>query len=151
RQKAMQTSDLGLSVTVDRFVFAKGEPPEQHQTRINGLPYRPANAPWPHDEDGKPLVFFAQFYFGDSRDHVANLPGDVLVIFVRQCRTITDMILPAFGYPLAFEWYSLGLHQVCSASECIPSPFGFPVCYGVRHRSVDFLEESNVNIFERIV
>jgi hypothetical protein len=42
RAKAAASGDLGPSVPVDKFVFGKGEPPQRHLTKVNGLPYRPA-------------------------------------------------------------------------------------------------------------
>lgn len=139
--------DLGASVPVDRFVFGRGEPFHRHLSKVNGLPYRPRGKPWPQDSDGKPMVFLVQFCFADSRDVVDDLPGDVLLVFVR-----------AYGEPhalpllnsLVFEWYPL---KMSNLTDDVPSPpFTFPRCYGERNRSVDYTEEPKaIDSISRVV
>lgn len=123
--------DLGLTVPVDLFVLGWGEAPQRHLTKIHGLPYRPIDQPWPLDEFGEPLIFLAQFSFVDSIDHIGPLPGDILLVF------IADMY--KIGYlKFVFEWQKLGIADLITT--CPPSTIKIPVCYGVRYRSVDFLD-----------
>ncbi len=125
--------DLGPRVPVDEFVFGRGEPPERHLSKVHGLPYRPRNIKWPIDEFGKPLTFLAQFSFVDSCDHIGTLPGDVLLIFIKN-------MYDHGCIRLEFEWYSLGIDDLVMSA---PSPdLKFPICYAVRHRSWDFSDEA---------
>lgn len=127
--------DLGRRVPVDQFVFGRGEPPQRHLTKVHGLPYRPKDLEWPKDDSGRPLTFLAQYSFVDSRDHIGSLPGDVLLIFIRNM-----YVEPYPGISLEFEWYPMGLEDLIME---VPTPeLVFPTCYGVRHRSWDYQEES---------
>lgn len=148
RRLARLLHDPGPFVPVDKFVFAKGEPPARHMTKVNGLPYRPADRPWPYDTDRNPLAFLMQFCFVESRDHMYHLPGDVLLVFVR------TMIAPIFKTvasrlesdefdrdTLHFEWYRLGVHNLVQAGDVPRTGFEFPTCFGVYHRSCDYTNE----------
>jgi hypothetical protein len=127
--------DFGKQVPVDQFVFGRGEPPKRHLTKIQGLPYRPRTLPWPTDSSGRPLTFLAQYSFVDSMDHIGKLPGDVLLVFIR------NMFEPPYpGISLTFEWYPLGIEDL--VMEVPPPELEFPTCYGVRNRSRDFPESS---------
>jgi len=135
--------DLGPSLPVDRCAFGKGEPPERHLTKVHGLPYRPRSLKWPTDEFGKPLIFLAQYSFIDSFDHMPPLPGDVLLIFIK------DMDVH-IGIDFEFEWHKLGIDDLVMSA---PQPaMKFPTCYGVRHRSCDFFDEPiAANVFKTLV
>jgi hypothetical protein len=130
RNKALASGlKLGRKIPVDQFTFGRGEPPERHLTKLHGLPYRPRTLPWPTDKDGIPLTFLAQYSFVDSRDHMKELPGDVLLIFIRNPESW-----------LVFEWHRLGIEDLVMET---PAPrMRFPICYGVRHRTWDFPNES---------
>jgi hypothetical protein len=65
----------------DIFVWGSGEPSRRDVTKIAGLPYWPSDRPWPASESGVPMIFLAQFNFGDSLDIVDDLPGQLLLIF----------------------------------------------------------------------
>ncbi len=147
RALATKLAAMGPTVPVDTFLFGHGDPDERHQSRINGVPYRPADRPWPVDPDWRPMVFFAQFCFSDSRDHVGVLPGDVLLIFIRVTKSF---LLPDVTVPwvvshepesLAFEWYPLGLNNLVEPGLIPFTDMVFPRCYLSRHRSVDYIDE----------
>jgi hypothetical protein len=153
--------------SVDKFVLASGQPPEPHLTKIGGLPYRPKDAPWPRDRDDRPLAFLMQFYFGDSADIISDLPGDVLLMFVRTMRAHIFPAITPYIYPFAhlnsvfFEWRRIGEGEALTSSdeaagyqeiatsvdnngEKPQKPWVIPTCYGVRRRSVDFHEHEAV-------
>jgi uncharacterized protein DUF1963 len=122
----------GKRIATDVFVWARGEPPDPAMTKIGGVPYRPRSLAWPQDEGGNPLRFTAQLCFADSRDIVADLPGDVLLIFG------DDDALLADPEDLVFEWSSLGIQDV--ASEAPQPTTGEPLTpyYGIIHRTEDW-------------
>jgi len=145
RLAILQGGDLGPNKPTDVCVFGRGEPPQRHLTKVNGLPYRPMGKPWPRDCEGEPLTFFCQFSFADSRDHMGSLPGDVLLVFVRTERG--DIfpepwpISPAEDDALFFEWYSMDLENLSTESH--PPLFDFPKCYTVLHRSCDYINQEH--------
>jgi hypothetical protein len=130
----------GKPVPTDVFIWGKGEASRRDGTKVGGLPYWPADRPWPTDDDGIPDLFFAQFNFADSRDLFPDLPGDVLVMFAEED---TD----EFYYEpmrIRFEWLSLGLTPVDDfdpAWGVIKSgPF-----YGVIFRTADYPTDDDGN------
>ena len=135
---ASETYDLGRSVPTDVFVLGWGEPDRRDMTKFGGLPYRPRGMPWPlSQETGKPLTFFCQLRFRESRDLLPPLPGDMLLCFFED-----SGVWPFDGFPgpPVFEWYPLGLDDLARPDE-VPTPgFDFPVCYGLRHRTRDYVE-----------
>ena len=140
---------VGESRPVDRFVFGEGEPPERHLTKVNGLPYRPRTKPWPTDGEGRQLTFVCQFCFADSRDHLSDLPGDVLLVFMKTRRSVfTQGNVPAppiYEDSLLFEWYPLGLEDLVQDP---PTPLlDFPKCYAIRHRSLDYYDDETFTEF----
>ena len=161
RRLAAEFGALGPHVPTDRFVFASGEPPARHLTKVNGLPYRPADRPWPLDGDGYPMTFLVQFCLADSKDHLDGLPGDVLLVFVPTNRAYwTARQIIWTWEPFAYEWYPLGLDNLVTSEQIPPNPGNkppppspitfkltepvkplvFPTCFGVRHRSVDYVD-----------
>ena len=109
------------------------------------LPYRPKNKPWPHDRCGVPLTFLAQFCFADSTDHVGDLPGSVLLVFIRRVQLldggVSDYCDPYLDDDsLQFEWYSLGLTELITIDQLPHITFEFPTCFGVRFRGLDYAE-----------
>lgn len=126
RELVSKAESLGPSIPTDVFIVSEGEPDRRDVTKVGGVPYRPANLPWPSFE-GKPLTFLAQFRFTESRDLVGDTPGDVLLVFA-------DEAVPS---EMVFEWYPLGLSDLIDSSQ-IPKPaWQFVTCYGVRYRTVD--------------
>lgn len=164
RSLAEKSGPLGPSVPVDVFLFSRGDHPSPHVTKIGGTPYRPLSMSWPRDVDGVPMVFLAQICFSGSTDHVNRLPGDVLLIFarVRRVSWTPDAVLSfEDDHSLSFEWYPLGMSDLMTASdvppvELAPASIGhaargvrtrpplFPRCYGVRFRTVDYLDSEQV-------
>jgi hypothetical protein len=98
----------GRRVPVDVAVWAEGESPDRACTKIGGLPYRPADVPWPTDSRGQNMRFVAQLCFADSRDLVPRLPGDVLLVFG------DDDALLAEPEGLVLEWWPLGIEALPS-------------------------------------
>ena len=131
--------DFGEGVPSDVFVLAKGEPPRRECTKIGGLPYRPADIPWPTSRDGNPMTFVAQFCFADSRDLVAQFPGDVLLAFARDERVLWGDLQRRHDLDsMRFEWYRLGITNLVDIDQ-VPQPgWDFVNCHGVRHRTQDF-------------
>ncbi|MFO0896065.1 MAG: hypothetical protein U0836_01440 [Pirellulales bacterium] len=79
-----------------------------------------------------PQTFLAQFWFGDSRDLVGDLPGDVLLVFVSDDTSM--------GEPDAyhFEWREAGLTDLVRPEQ-LPSRFWrSPVFHGYAHRTCDY-------------
>jgi len=130
RREMQGEYDWGEPVPVDVFVMAEGEPRDRHVTKLGGLPYRPANAPWPVARDGKPMLFLGQFNFGDSRDLVGELPGDVLLVFSDRSNEVFDRLI--------FEWQPMGLEDLIPATSVPVQPDTFTPCYGHVCRTVNF-------------
>ena len=135
------------SVPVDAFVFAIGEPPFRHVTKIGGVPYRPAHEPWPTTPSGKPMTFLAQFCFAESRDIVGDTPGDVLLMFVED----SSSVLSRTKETVWFEWRPVGLIELIQPRN-VPTPdWEFVACYGVRHRTVDYARPFPVADLGRVI
>jgi hypothetical protein len=155
RQIARESgADLGPSCPTDKFVMGLGEAPHRYLTKVNGLPYRPRDRPWPLDEEGRPYIFLLQYCFADSRDLVGELPGDVLLVFVRPWwSAFIGGIMPKTPMrkgDLLFEWYPLGLSDL--VTNPLPAPYLFPTGYGVRHRSCDYTDEARaIDVMRRFV
>ncbi len=122
--------DWGKPVPVDVFVMSKGEPEWRYATKIGGLPYRPANVPWPTATSGKPLALIAQFNFTNSRDIVGNIPGDLLLVF-------GDNSDGPFS-PLHLEWQNLGISDLVSSEQVPRECMKIAPCFGNRCRTVGF-------------
>lgn len=134
RSLASGQIELGPSVPTDIFIFGAGEPDRRDVTKVNGLPYRPAGLPWPLRADGEPMTFLCQYRFTESKDIIGELPGDVMLVFVIEKGIYLDEGV------FHFEWYPLGLTDLIQACD-VPKPsWEFVTCYGVRHRSVDYVD-----------
>jgi hypothetical protein len=81
RAEVAATRSLGVGIATDVVLFCSGESSRREVTKAGGLPYWPANKPWPRAADGRLMTFVAQFCFMDSCDITGQLPGDVMVIF----------------------------------------------------------------------
>jgi len=141
--------DLGPSVPTDVFVFALGEPKRRDVTKVGGAPYRPTDEPWPEWEDGSPMTFLCQYRFAESHDLVGDLPGEVLLVFVKDDTFHEDLRQET----VRFEWYPLGIEQLI-AKQSVPEPrwpWEFVECYGVRHRTVDYVDALSAEVFCRLV
>ena len=129
RQRASQTHSLGKAVPTDIFLLGVGEPEAPCLTKVGGIPYRPADKPWPRANDGTPLSFFLQFCFLDSKDLVpSNLPGDVMLLFVRNWDSLTK---PAETDSYRIEWSRIPLHNPVAAGQCPEQPIAAPKYYGI--------------------
>jgi Domain of unknown function (DUF1963) len=122
----------GKAFPTDLFVFGKGESPRREATKVGGIPYWPADRPWPTYDEGSPLSFLAQFNFADSRDLFRTpLPGDVLLLLVEDPE---DYLEPDL---IQFEWLPMGLPPVSHFDESLMATTAGPF-YGVIHRSDDY-------------
>ncbi|MGD9646381.1 MAG: DUF1963 domain-containing protein [Pirellulales bacterium] len=147
RRQALARGDLGTSVLTDVFVLALGEPERRDLTKVGGVPYRSSSAPWPLAKSGKPMTFWCQFRFTESRDIFADLPGDILLVFVED-HTVS------YGDPVDFvhfEWQPLGLTELIEPQDVPPPEWTFVTCYGVRHRTVDYKESRAVEQLSRVM
>lgn len=136
RRLAATHGTLGAAVSTDVFVLSYGEAPRRDVTKIGGLPYRPAGKPWPTSkETGAPLTFVGQFRFTDSFDIVGRLPGDILLMFFADMAAAPPDWFPG---PPVFEWYPLGIEDLTRGDDVPPSGWKFPICYGARHRTVEY-------------
>lgn len=99
REEIRRRYDIGRSVPTDVFVFGVGEPNRRDMTKIGGLPYRPAEKPWPCIPSGAPLTFVGQMRFTESKDIVGDLPFKVLLMFARDesLRAIASTVLPLYS------------------------------------------------------
>ncbi len=150
RQKAGGMASMGPGVATDVMVWGKGEPANRAATKVGGLPYRPANAPWPVGKEGKPSAFVGQMCFADSRDVVvdrsgkpAALPGDVLLIFAPEKSGIWDDD-DEDDSCIQHEWWPLGLTNLVQSvprGDWTASKGGVvEPCYAELHRTGDFVE-----------
>src|SRR5262249_27898072 len=78
-------------------------------------------------------TFLAQFRFAESAELFPTLPGDVLLVFVRDFRP---------GYEpesyFHFEWHSLDETNVVQPADIPPPGWEFCTCFGVRIRTMDY-------------
>ena len=131
---------------VDVIVWALGEPPKRHWTKIGGLPYRPADLVWPTilpddgpypAKSGEPMTFLAQINFSESRDlFFPPLPGDVLLVFAEDDTFSRDEALH-------FEWYRLGIPEenLIAANDVALPAWECVTCHGFYHRTVDYFSD----------
>ena len=79
------------------------------------------------------MTFLGQLNFLNSKDITGPLPGDVLLVFARE-------EVPLLDDPdaLRFEWYPEGLTGLVGPDAVATPAWRFVVCYGHRHRTVDF-------------
>lgn len=72
------------SVATDVFVWKEGISQRREVSNIGGMPYWPADWEWPSTDE--PMCFVGQFCFEDSRDLIGSLPGDLLLVFLKNDR-----------------------------------------------------------------
>jgi Domain of unknown function (DUF1963) len=148
RAKHLNADDLA-TIPTDVFALALGEPTRRDVTKVGGLPYRPRDLPWPASPDEGPMTFLAQFRFTESKDHLACLPGEILTVFVK------NRHLDFFGEDpsyFCFEWFPLGLSDLIQNEEAPKPGWKFIICYGVRHRTVDFIDAPKcLEILNRVI
>jgi uncharacterized protein YwqG len=127
---------------VDVFVFGEGEPTKRHVTKIGGLPYWPAEKPWPTNADGSPFWFLAQLNFADSLDLLPRLPGDLLVILTED----EESWLWDDQETVHFEWQTVKNEQLITSQQfpAFEHEYEYVDCYGVIHRTEDYPESAEV-------
>ncbi len=138
---ALRTS---TGAPVDVFVFAQGEPDKRHITKVGGLPYWPADKPWPTNADGSPFWFLAQFNFSDSLDLLPELPGNLLSILTQD----EESWLWDDQETVHFEWQTVR-DQALITAEQFPTfehEYEYFDCYGVLHRTADYPESADAGI-----
>lgn len=126
--------------TVDAFVFAQGEPEKRHVSKVGGVPYWPADRPWPSNADGNPFWFLAQLNFSDSLDLLPDLPGHLLTVLTED----EDGWLWDDQETVRFEWQTVK-DQILITSEQFPTferEYEYFDCYGVIHRTADYPESA---------
>jgi hypothetical protein len=137
REEAMSIAPLIDPVPCDLLVYALGEPPKRHLTKVAGVPYWPAGRDWPVDRDGNILDFLCQFNFCDSRDIIdCDLPGDILSVFLRyDSRWGIVWWIPQEVHCF---WLPSGLTDLVRPEDCpTPGEFVQPV-HGQFHRTCDY-------------
>ncbi len=135
-----------MSVPTDVFLFSVGEPLDRTATKVGGLPYRPASKPWPTGDDRRPFTFLAQFNFTESLDLVNELPGDILLVFVRE-RLLS---WPGDLEQMQFEWYRLETEpQLCDYAP--PPDWKFAIAYGERFRTIDYIDPAAAAVFIEVL
>jgi hypothetical protein len=139
RDEVAAVADLGPSVPTDVFTFCLGEPERRDVTKIGGLPYRPLEKPWPMTSDGVPFTFIAQFNFSDSHDLIGETPAEILLLFARD-----EMMLNNDPESLLWEWQPPIFERLVTKEQIPPPAWQFVTCYGVRHRSIDYVDETDV-------
>jgi hypothetical protein len=132
RREMRDEFDWGEPVPVDIFVLSQGEPENRFATKIGGLPYRPADEPWPCSADGRSLALIAQFHFTNSRDIVGETPGDLLLVFGDD----SDGFISSFH----FEWQDLGIRNLITPAELPRDSMQIAPCFGNRCRMQSFPE-----------
>ncbi len=119
----------------DLHAFGIGEPADPWATKFGGVPYRPAEAPWPQADDGTPYIFMCQFNFTESLDLLRPLPGDVLLVFEKNGTFGADV-----ERQVIFEWHSVGIRDIETSRRCAYVDDQEFVGYGVPCRTFDFLD-----------
>jgi hypothetical protein len=135
RRELGDGSDHLATVGTDVFALALGCAARRDLTQIGGLPYWPANHPWPCDEKGAPLMFLAQFSFQDSFELTGPLPGDLLLVFVPNLGAHEGP--PEWPH---YEWISVTQEPLVGnvdASHLLPARLWM---HGTLHRTVDFVD-----------
>jgi len=152
RAQIRDRDEFGPTIPVDIFTFGKGEGNDRMGTKVGGLPYRRKDTPWPVDECGQPYAFLAQFCFTDSEDLVGDLPGDVLLVFLRTSKSewggkvrsflTRSAVWETWDKSLIFEWQNEGLTNLIEKQDlaCGPLNLQMPTCYGVRYRTTDYFD-----------
>lgn len=152
RAQIRDQDEFGPKIPVDIFTFGRGEGNDRMGTKVGGLPYRRKDTPWPVDESGEPYAFLAQFCFSDSKDLVGELPGDVLLVFLRTSKSEWEGETRSFLTPsalwekwekgLIFEWQNEGLKNLIEKKDLTLGPLNLqmPTCYGVRYRTTDYVD-----------
>ncbi len=124
-------------VDSDVFIWARGEPDARWATKIGGVPHRPTDKPWPRYTvrngsaiSTRPMTFLAQFCFNDGVKANLDLPGDVLLVFVKD-----DEFADYDSVEL--EWHSLEVRKPMRAEDVPQQRWEIKCCHGYRWRTWD--------------
>jgi len=129
----------GNGVLSDAFVLGRGKSTKREVTKVSGLPFFPKAREWPNTPEGEPYQFLAQFNFADSRDIVANVPGDILLLFVPQ--DDEDWLWETAK--VRCEWVKLSEGEPIEKLPSNVKPFCESEWYGVIHRTKDYPESQD--------
>jgi len=140
RERLKESGYSGSTVPCDVFVLGEGEPQERDVTKVGGLPYRPASAAWPIAPDGTPYVFAFQFRVTESHDILPQIPGDVLLFFMKD--PYIELGDDSFVH---IEWQPLGLTDLVVPEKCLGEKWPYFYGYGIRYRSLDFVDQEAVS------
>lgn len=143
----------GRRVPTDVFLWGRGEALRREITKLGGLPYWPADRPWPTSSSGEPLIFVAQVCFADSRDIVADLPGDVLLIFAHPIwERLWDGRHQGDESLMQFAWMPLGETELVDSVAPVKSNWAGAPYWGTIHRTYDYpdLDGDNDDLWDRI-
>lgn len=124
----------------DFLVLNYGRTNDRTATQMGSPPFFPASKPWPV-RDGKPMRFFIQVNFSNSKDILPELPGDILVIFV------THETYAYIPEEIHVEWFDLRESNLMPADRthvCDWEHWTFGGCWGVPYRTFDVLETKPV-------
>ncbi len=145
RERLHAAFDLGTPVPTDIFVFALGEAPDLSVTKFGGIPYRPADLPWPRKDlqTGTTLVASTEELMGIARKRDKDLPATPLELqeyiseefpplrFLAQFNFVDslDLVGPLPGDVLLlfgdYDWPFIHMRPI----SCKPNPI-FPAdCY----------------------
>lgn len=120
--------DLGEPVAVDLFLWKSGESARPDVTKVGGVPYWPDSEPWPMFDDITPYTFLFQICFGDSKDLIKRLPGDILSVLCAK---------PDFQ-DIEFRWFKTGIKNLQSPKTLPSSEWKIQPCHGVLHRTAEY-------------
>jgi len=125
-------------VPSDVFIWGLGEPVKREVTKVAGIPYWPANRPWPVSTEGRPMDFVAQINFSDSRDLVGDTPGDILLMFSDgECY---NHWMPDDEGAVVFHWVNSSDAPLIEPDKVPERRWDIIPCYGVIHRTFDFVD-----------
>lgn len=131
----LATSDEG--VPCDMFAWKWGPPPHPALTKIGGVPYRPADRPWPLDENGKPMGYIIQINFSESLDILPALPGNLLIVFAQENCDSHGMCHDYLFPDVAMEWYNI--EEISEPmTTAIRTGMTYVPIHGVIYRGRDF-------------
>jgi hypothetical protein len=149
REKAKRKGELGQSVPVDCFTLGTGHDKQHFSlTKFGGCPHRPVETPWPKDQDNQPYQFVLQICFNDSLDILPELPGELLLIYMRVIESFSLLSEKSHALyldrsdsmesDLYFEWQSKTISELMKPEQAPICLDPQPLFHGVRHRSVDY-------------
>jgi hypothetical protein len=150
RRAGRKISGLGNELACDVFVLGLGEPKRRDVTKVGGLPYRPADRPWPRSsKTGEELSFVCQFRVTESRDLLGETPGDILLVFSEwsgRCWAAEE------GDPPYCEWVWMDVKEEdLVRPQDIPQPrLAVPVCYTERCRYSDLVDEFAIDVLKQV-